>query len=129
METEPSKPVEKQQQAAPDAKPDPAPYRPPRYPSPSSYRRQPAKPQTQFSGASAATIRAVQAMPPSDYIEEKRTWRDRWRELWSGNEDVDKYEREKFDRGSSSRWNVFGVHVRDEHARSRSKAKAKKGRN
>jgi hypothetical protein len=129
METEKSKTAGDQKQATANAPRKPEPYQPPRYPSPSSYRRQPSNPQPQFTSASAAAVRAVQAMPSGDSTEEKRTWGDRWKDLWSKNEDgnKDRFGREKFDTGSSSRWNVWGANVRDEHARARAKAKSKKG--
>ena len=72
---------------------------PPRYAG-----KPPAPKQLWTTGASAAAVRAVLAQPSSNYVEEKRTWKDRWKELWTSDEEFVKREREREE--SSARWNI-----------------------
>jgi len=76
-------------------------------------KRRSTQQQPQLAGASAASVAAMLASPSPEKFE-KRSWRERWRELKSGlihvsSGDVDNLYRP--DNGSTAHWNAFGSRI------------------
>lgn len=76
-------------------------------------KRKSNQPEPQVAGASAASVAAMLA-PPSTEKYEKRTWRERWKELKAGLIQPNEGSRDDLyrpDVGSTAHWNVFGSRI------------------